>query len=699
MMRKALIVIALLAGILGVSISYNALLLIWETVSVLPKAAVGLLALAVLMQVVGHIYRARRTKLILDQAAKSSSQFQFGMLSIGYLFNALLPFRLGELVRAMLVARRLRISMLYTFASIVIERVVDILLLGFLIIVGAVLLGGSLIIKAAIVASGLMALAIVVFAGLLLLMSENKQILSLVKGISSWFNPRINNSIRFKVWSLIFGLQQFFGNRDYLRRYIAYAAVSWALYFSSAYLILQAIISDISGVKSFVAVVASYVVTIPAWGFLDNDSFNQLSALLPGVDTQTVVNFGLLSWGVLVLPMAAIGVVSLLSYKIDSKNTAVSIAPESFNNKLSRHDDISQEFPAFLESYFSGNSLARILHRLEAKNDLRLVKFFKGGSDAITILVLSDKEMFVKKIIPTEFEDRLKAQYLWLKRHKKMPHLVQVVGEQKADEYYAIDLEYDPENVPLFEFIHHGSFDQSREIVLRTWKTIHGELYKSAKKPILDESARDKFIEKHMIGCLEKAIQTNADLAEAVKSEKITINGKSYDNFHTILKKIKNNQQAWTDIATFSHSNEVHGDMAIDNVLVSPRTLKPVIIDPAPDGNIINGPVFDFGKLSQSFYCGYEFLFRDNEAVSFGNNSINYRDHISERYNRMWHFLSAELAPKYLSEEEQRSMLFHAAALHIRVLKHRVYINPDNVVKFYAVGVKTLNDFLAQYEK
>jgi hypothetical protein len=43
-------------------------------------------------------------------------------------------------------------------------------------------------------------------------------------------------------------------------------------------------------------------------------------------------------------------------------------------------------------------------------------------------------------------------------------------------------------------------------------------------------------------------------------------------------------------------------------------------------------------------------------------------------------------------------MLFHAAALYIRRLKHQVYYTPANALKFYAVGVKTLNEFLAQYE-
>jgi len=79
-------------------------------------------------------------------------------------------------------------------------------------------------------------------------------------------------------------------------------------------------------------------------------------------------------------------------------------------------------------------------------------------------------------------------------------------------------------------------------------------------------------------------------------------------------------------------------------------------------------------------------------------NTINYHDYQSDKYVQLADYVRKELAPRYLTESEQRAMMFHAAALFIRRLKHQVYYTPANTLKFYAVGVKTLNDFLAQYE-
>lgn len=699
-MRKLLIAVAISTGFLGTFLSYSAIVSSARTLMESPMSLIFLIIFAVILQLCGHILRAKRTKLITDQAAKSSTQFQFATLSIGYLFNTLLPFRIGELVRAALIARRLRISLLYTFTSVVIERAVDVLFLGGLIVIGALLVGGHVAVQIAIFTVSVMVLAILVLMALVLLMQENRQVLSIIWRMTNWFNASISNSLRFKVWSLIFGLQHFFQNRKLTRRYIAFAAGSWVLYASSALLIATAVLQNINAIEAFVASIAPYVISLPTWNILDADNYRQLGSLLPSQTIENISTYGLLTWSVLVFPMAVIGVGSLLTYKVEPHRRRQGASPESFANKLLRHEDISQEFPAFLDSYFSGNSLAKILHRLEAANDLRLVKFFKGGSDAITILVLGENELFVKKIIPIEYEDRLKAQYEWLNKHNKLTYLVKVLGEQKTKDYYAIDLHYDPENIPLFEYIHHNSIAQSKEIIEKTWESLHSHLYKGVGKPKFDEASLDTFIEKHMYGCVDKASETSSDLVRALEPSRITINGKEYDNFYQVMDRIKNHEQAWKDLATFAHSKEVHGDMAIDNVLVSPRTGKPVIIDPAPDGNIINGPVFDLGKMSQSFYCGYEFLFRDNETVGISDDgSINYREHISDRYSQLWSYLRYELAPQYLEEPELKSMMFHAAALHIRVLKHRVYINPDNVLKFYAVGVKTLNDFLDQYEK
>ena len=63
------------------------------------------------------------------------------VLLIGYLGNAALPARLGELIRAYLIARRERVDMPESFGSVVLERIVDTATVAMVAFVAAVLAG------------------------------------------------------------------------------------------------------------------------------------------------------------------------------------------------------------------------------------------------------------------------------------------------------------------------------------------------------------------------------------------------------------------------------------------------------------------------------------------------------------------------------------------------------------------------------
>lgn len=696
MLKTILLTVALLLTAIGAYMSQGMLLGIWLFLSTHPTILLAVAA-AICIQLIGHLLRAMRTKLIIDQAAKSSVQFQFGALATGYLFNALLPWRLGEVIRALLISRRLHISLLYTFTAIVIERATDVLVLGLLVIIGALIITGAPVWGLIMVAGIGIVISCIILGVLLLLKNENKYLLGFVAWVAHFFNPSIANHIRFKVWSLIFGLQNFFSNPQLVRRYILYAAVSWVCYIASTFIIIASLLS-VSGVLELIVTgVSPYIISLNP---LDANSYKLFATLLPiTMGANNLDMFARVIWAVLTLPMAFIGLIALIRYKPGTKKTAQNIKTDPYVNKLMRHRDISQDFPSFLDSYFAGNDLAKLLHKIEVSGELSLVRFFKGGSDAITILVLKDGDLFVKKIIPLKYRDRLKAQYDWLKKHDKMKYLVKVLSEDDASDYYAIDLAYDPKNIPFFEYTHHSSLAESKEVLEKVWKALYGHLYQKAGEAEYDPKARDAYIKKHIDGCVEKAAATHEELAALLQQPTININGREYDNLSQVMKRIKKNKQAWQDLATYVHAPAVHGDPSIDNILVNPTTGRPLIIDPAPDGNITDGPVFDLGKFSQSFYCGYEFSFRDEDAVRLeGNNMVRYRDHVSARYSQLWRFVHKELAPQYVSEAEQRAMIFHAGALHLRRLKHQVNYNHDNTLKFYAVGVKTLNEFLDQYE-
>lgn len=663
---------------------------------------VACLIVAVILQICGHVVQAYKAKLLLSPIKESSTRFQFRALSIGYLFNAILPFRLGELIRARIISSAMTISFSFALVLIIFERAVDAMLLGLLGLLIIIFIIGTQHRVLIEYASLLIASATLIFAVIGLTVRQNKRMLRMWYRMTRWLNDDLKDSFRFKAWSIIYGLQRSL-NRKTLVRYLWLSAASWALYGASIFVIAVYFFPQLSPANHLALSVAPYYgVAVPA-GPANLGVFSRATNAFTSylhLSPHTAIVFNLTAWAVLVIPIASIGLILLF---VKTKETLwqtreKQASQNSLMNKLYRNEDISTEMASFLESYFSGNTLSRIVHRLELSEDFRLLKYFKGGSDAITILAAQDGKEIVKKIIPLEFENRLKAQYDWLVQRSGKPGIVKVLGEEKASDHYSIDLAYDPDNAMLFDFMHHSPQARAAQVMDEVWSYMFKHVYDKPKPLNLHAKERTKYINTHIFGCLEKAAAVDAELLHAAEPAILTINGKQYDNLYQVMEKIRKHPEAWKDIATYRETSVVHGDVAVDNILVSSKTGKALLIDPAPDGNIISGPVFDFGKNMQSLYCGYEFMLRDETPVYLQDDTINYRDQKSAQYTRLCSYIRKQVAPNYLSPAEQKSMLFHAGALHIRRLKHQVYYCPANTLKFYAIGVKTLNDFLAQYD-
>lgn len=658
------------------------------------------LGLAIILQLAGHVVRAYKMSFLLRPVKSSTPRFQFRALSLGYLFNTLLPFRLGELVRAQVIAGAEKVSFGFALTLIIIERAIDALMLA--------TIGLTLYVAFHVSATFLAYVATFVFVGGLLIIGitiigrESRWVLSMTRVASGLFNADIKLAIQFKVWTIIYGIQRIV-TRERLVQYLGLTIVSWAFYIFSMLAITQCLFSGYPiGDKITLAMSPYYGISVPA-GPASLGSFTRVTNTVSStvsMDSTDRTMFNLLCWGILLGPIALLGAVFLLTKTKEKlwRRLPVSSSAAAMNEKLLRTEDVSKELTAFLENYFSNNSLSQIVHRLELRKNFRLLKYFKGGSDAITILASQDGRVLVKKIIAPEFANRLKAQYDWLYRRRNQHSIVQVLAEHQEKNFYAIDLAYDAENELFSNYMHNHSIADSKRIMQTIWAQLHKTIY-ARTTTTHDPVALNAYIEKHVIGCLEQAVAVQDDLKLATLPKKIRINGVRYDNLLSVLDKIQMNPQAMQDLATFKQSKEVHGDVAVDNILVSRKTGDALLIDPAPDGNIINGPVFDFGKNMQSLYCGYEFMLWGKEVVSLEDDgSIFYRDQRSTQYMELCEYIRNDLAPKYLSVGEQRAMLFHAAALLIRRLKHQVYQNPAVTLALYAAGVKTFNEFLDQYK-
>lgn len=78
-----------------------------------------------------HWIRAMRWKTMLEPALKIKSTSTWNLFSavmIGYAFNCVLP-RGGEFIRPFVIARREKVSFTSTFATIIVERVIDVITL------------------------------------------------------------------------------------------------------------------------------------------------------------------------------------------------------------------------------------------------------------------------------------------------------------------------------------------------------------------------------------------------------------------------------------------------------------------------------------------------------------------------------------------------------------------------------------------
>ena len=165
--------------VFGVAVSFAALYLVLQSIDL--GEAVAVLATAdplPLLSVVGVVgvqvaLRAFRWSLLLPRRQGGTRIAWVRLvppLLVGYLGNAILPARLGEPMRAVIAARRERVGMPETLASVLLERVVDVATLAPVAFVAALLAGAPVWatqVLGVIAAGGLVILAILATVGVM----------------------------------------------------------------------------------------------------------------------------------------------------------------------------------------------------------------------------------------------------------------------------------------------------------------------------------------------------------------------------------------------------------------------------------------------------------------------------------------------------------------------------------------------------
>jgi hypothetical protein len=131
---RTLLVVGLAAGLIAVFLRNADLPRVWTAMR---TARPDLVALSIVLTGVSYVVRAERWQYLLAPLGKPRYSSVFRTTVIGFAASAVLPARAGEVLRPYLLARREGLSATAAFATIVIERVLDVI--GVLLLLGAYL--------------------------------------------------------------------------------------------------------------------------------------------------------------------------------------------------------------------------------------------------------------------------------------------------------------------------------------------------------------------------------------------------------------------------------------------------------------------------------------------------------------------------------------------------------------------------------
>lgn len=125
------IIIGTLIGVIFIYLAFRRVN-VSDMFHVFSKANYFYVLIAIFLTFFSHLLRALRWKYFLKYIKNISIKNLFFALIIGYAANTFFPAHLGEFLRAYVLGKKYNISTSSTFASIVVERIVDVFTLTFL---------------------------------------------------------------------------------------------------------------------------------------------------------------------------------------------------------------------------------------------------------------------------------------------------------------------------------------------------------------------------------------------------------------------------------------------------------------------------------------------------------------------------------------------------------------------------------------
>jgi uncharacterized protein (TIRG00374 family) len=284
-----------------------------EVLETLAHTRYGYIVLAVALLMASHFLRALRWKLFLAPIRALGAGGLFSALLIGYAANTFVPAHLGELLRAAVVGRKHGMFASAVFASIVLERIVDVV---------SLVAATALVILLYPFPGWVVQSAYVMFAGALLLMlgligfkryesRAERALRQLLRPLP----PKIGRTLETTIVRFFAGLQPLAARWHYAAAFLLSIGI-WVCYALCFHACLLAFDFPATyGLPWYAAlavlVVSTISVVIPSSpGYVGTFHYLcQVSLMMFGVPAAAALSFALITHAVSVLPVTAAGLV------------------------------------------------------------------------------------------------------------------------------------------------------------------------------------------------------------------------------------------------------------------------------------------------------------------------------------------------------------------------------------------------------
>jgi glycosyltransferase 2 family protein len=282
-----------------------------------------------LVSVYSILVRCQRWRLLLRPVGEISLLPLFSATAIGFFCNMILPLRVGEVVRPVLLARRTATPVSSVLASVVLERLLD--MLTILLFLGLMM---TLVpVSDAIRRSGIafLVLAIVAVSAVFALQRRHR----IAIGTVQWLLRRLPASLQARAdlasHSFIDGLQGI-GDGRVMVGILAYSLFLWVVIgsvFTLGFIACDLPVPPVTGGLALVTIVAGAVAAPSAPGFIGTFQAGCIVALsLFGISRADAVPYAFVVWAAQWLAQIVLGVVFLLRENISFREvTAVEESP------------------------------------------------------------------------------------------------------------------------------------------------------------------------------------------------------------------------------------------------------------------------------------------------------------------------------------------------------------------------------------